>query len=70
MDLATHLLSMCPSSWQAQYDLSANTTIVSTRVLLLKLEYIENNTYLDYKLTNLNKPKGAEGKCKMESIDF
>ncbi len=33
------------------------------------LENIENNTDLEYKPTNPKKPKGAEGKCKMESID-
>ena len=68
-DLATHLLRMCPARWQAQYDLSKNTTPVSTRALLLMLENIENNANLDYKPTNPNKPKGAGGKCKMESID-
>ena len=29
-DLATHLLSMCPAKWQTQYDLTENTTPVST----------------------------------------
>ena len=50
-------------------DLSENTTPVSTRALLLVLENIENNADLDYKPTNWNKPKGAKGKHKMESID-
>ncbi len=68
-DLATHLLHMCPARWQAQYDLSKNTTPVSTRALLLMLENIENNADLDPKTSNPNKPKGAEGKHKMESID-
>ena len=68
-DLATHLLRMCPARWQAQYDLSKNTTPVSTRALLLMLVNIENNADLDPKLSNPNKPKGAEGKRKMESID-
>ena len=67
-DLATHLLHMCPAWWQAQYDLSKNTTPVSTRALLLMLENIENNTDLDYKIANPNKPKGAEGKRNAESI--
>ena len=39
-DLATHLLLMCPARWQAQYNLSENTTLVSTRALLLMLENI------------------------------
>ncbi len=60
---------MCPARWQAQYDLSKNTTPVSTRALLLILENIENNSNLDYKSPNLYKSKGAEGKHKMESID-
>ena len=68
-DLATHLLSMCPARWQAQYNLSKNTSSFSTRALLLVLENIENDANLDYKPTNPNKPKGAEGKHKMESID-
>ena len=46
-DLATHLLHVCPAMWQAQYDLSKNTTPVSTSVLLLMLENIENNADLD-----------------------
>ena len=41
-DLATHLLCMCPARWQTQYDLTENTTLVSTRTLLLVLENIEN----------------------------
>ena len=65
-DLATHLLRMCPARWQAQYDLSENTTPVSTRALLLVLENIENNADLDPKTSS---SKGAEGKRKMESID-
>ncbi len=68
-DLATHLLCMCPARWQAQYNLSKNTTPVSTRALLLMLENIENNANLDYKTTNPNKPKGIEGKHKAESTD-
>ncbi len=68
-DLATHLLRMCPARWQAQYGLSKNTTPVSTRALLLVLENSENNADLDPKISNPNKPKGAEGKCKMESND-
>ena len=58
-DLMTHLLRMCPARWQAQYDLSKNTTPVSTRALLLMLENIENNADLDHKTSNPNKPKGA-----------
>ncbi len=68
-DLATHLLCMCLARLQAQYNLSKNTTPASTRALLLVLESIENNAHLNYKPTNPNKPKGTEGKCKMELID-
>ena len=68
-DLPTHLLCMCPARWQTQYNLTMNTTPVSTRALLLILENIENKANLDYKSLNPNKSKGAEGKCKMESID-
>eukprot|EP00804_Cyclotella_cryptica_P011365 CCRYP_016035-RA/>CCRYP_016035-RA protein AED:0.37 eAED:0.38 QI:0/-1/0/1/-1/1/1/0/139 len=46
-DLATHLLRMCPAKWQTQYDLTENTTPVSTRALLLVLESIENNAELN-----------------------
>ncbi len=68
-DLATLLLRMCPTRWQAQYNLSKNTTPDSTRALLLVLENIENNADIEYKHTNPNKPKGAEGKRKAESTD-
>ena len=68
-DLATHLLRMCPARWQAQYNLSKNTTPVSTRALLLMLENIENNANLDPETSNPNKPKGAEGKRKAEFTD-
>ena len=68
-DLAAHLLRMCPAKWQTQYDLTENTTPVSTRALLLVLENIENNAELEAKPTNANKAKGPEGKRKMESID-
>ena len=68
-DLAAHLLRMCPAKWQTQYDLTENTTPVSTRALLLVLENIENNAELDAKPTSAHKAKGPEGKRKMESID-
>eukprot|EP00804_Cyclotella_cryptica_P002897 CCRYP_020869-RA/>CCRYP_020869-RA protein AED:0.31 eAED:0.75 QI:0/0/0/1/1/1/3/0/338 len=68
-DLATHLLRMCPAKWQNQYDLTENTTPVSTRALLLVLENIENNAELDNKPANTTKAKGADTKRKMESID-
>ena len=67
-DLATHLLCMCLARWQAQYNLSENTTPVSTRALLLVLANIENNANLDHKTTNPNKPR-AEGERTVESID-
>eukprot|EP00804_Cyclotella_cryptica_P018780 CCRYP_007254-RA/>CCRYP_007254-RA protein AED:0.40 eAED:0.81 QI:0/0/0/1/1/1/2/0/299 len=68
-DLATHLLRMCPAKWQTQYDLTENTTPVSTRALLLVLENIENNAELDAKPSSTNKAKGADHKRKMESMD-
>ncbi len=67
-DLTTHLLRMCPARWQTQYNLTKNTTPVSTRALLLVLENIENNANLDNKSQNANKPKGAEGKCKRSHL--
>ena len=68
-DLATHLLRMCPAKWQTQYDLTEKTTPVNTRALLLILEKIENNAELEAKPPTMIKPKGAEGKRKMESTD-
>eukprot|EP00804_Cyclotella_cryptica_P003036 CCRYP_006032-RA/>CCRYP_006032-RA protein AED:0.40 eAED:0.83 QI:0/0/0/1/1/1/3/0/432 len=68
-DLATHLLRMCPAKWQTQYDLTENTTPVSTRALLLVLENIENNAELDNKPASTTKAKGADTKWKMESMD-
>ncbi len=68
-DLATHLLRMCPAKWQTQYELTENSTPVSTRALLLVLENIENNVELDTKPTSLTKARGAEQKRKMESED-
>ena len=68
-DLSAHLLRMCPAKWQTQYDLTEKTTPVITRALLLILEKIENNAELEAKPPSAIKPKGAEGECKMESID-
>eukprot|EP00804_Cyclotella_cryptica_P001718 CCRYP_009081-RA/>CCRYP_009081-RA protein AED:0.37 eAED:0.89 QI:0/0/0.2/1/1/1/5/139/417 len=68
-DLATHLLRMCPAKWQTQYDLTENTTPVSTRALLLVLENIENNAELDNKPASTTKAKGADTKRKVESMD-
>eukprot|EP00804_Cyclotella_cryptica_P028707 CCRYP_008223-RA/>CCRYP_008223-RA protein AED:0.38 eAED:1.00 QI:0/0/0/1/1/1/3/0/399 len=68
-DLATHLLRMCPAKWQTQYDLTENTTSVSTRALLLVLENIENNAELDNKPASTTKAQGADTKRKMESMD-
>ena len=68
-DLATHLLRMCPAKWQTQYDLTENSTPVSTRALLLVLENIENNVELDAKPASTTKARGAEPKRKMESED-
>ena len=44
-------------------------TPVNTRALLLILEKINNNAEVETKPPSVIKPKGAEGKCKMESID-
>lgn len=60
---------MCPAKWQTQYDLTEKTTPVNTRALLFILEKIENNAELEAKPPSAIKPKGAEGKRKMESID-
>jgi hypothetical protein len=60
---------MCPAKWQAQYDLTENTTPISTRSLLLVLKNIENNAELDTKLPSVTKMKGADGKCTMEWMD-
>jgi len=68
-NLAMHLLRMCPAKWQTQYGLMENTAPVNTRALLLILEKIENNAEVETKPPSVIKPKGAEGKCRMESID-
>jgi hypothetical protein len=60
---------MCLSKWQTQYKLAEKMTRVNTWALLLILEKIENNTEVENKSPSVIKPKGAEGKCKMESID-
>ncbi len=67
-DITTHLLFMCPIKWQTYYNLTENSTPVSTRALLPLLENIKNNAELDYKSQNPNKSTGAKGKCNMESI--
>ncbi len=46
-----------------------NTTPVSTRALLLVLDNIKNTAEADYNAQNPTRTKGADGKCKMESID-
>ena len=48
-DLAMHLLQICPVKWQRQYDLMENSTLVSTRALLMVLENIESNVELNDK---------------------
>jgi hypothetical protein len=60
---------MCPAKWQTQYNLTEKTTLVSTRALVLVLEKIENNAEVEAKTPGMIKPKGAEGKHKMESMD-
>eukprot|EP00804_Cyclotella_cryptica_P027897 CCRYP_003796-RA/>CCRYP_003796-RA protein AED:0.34 eAED:1.00 QI:0/0/0/1/1/1/2/0/430 len=69
VDLATHLLCMCPAKWQTQYDLTENTTPVSTRALLLVLENTENNVELNAKPASTTNAKGADQKHKMDSMD-
>jgi hypothetical protein len=68
-DLATHLLHMFPAKWQTQYDLTEKTTPVNTQALLLILEKIENNAEVETKSPSAIKPKGTEGKRKMELLD-
>ena len=68
-DLATHLLPMCPAKWQTKYDLMEKMAPVNTRALLLILDKIKNNAEVDTIPPSVTKPKGAEGKCKIESID-
>jgi hypothetical protein len=68
-NLATHLLQMCPAKWQTQYDLTENSTPISTRALLLVLENIENYVELNAKPASMTKAKGAEQKRKIESED-
>jgi hypothetical protein len=60
---------MCPAKWQTQYNLTEKMTPVNTRALLLILEKIENNAEVEAKPPTVTKPKGAEGKRKMESIN-
>ena len=62
-----HLLQMCPVKWQRQYNLMENSTLVSTRALLLVLENIESNAELDDKPTSKDKAKGTISKRKAES---
>jgi hypothetical protein len=68
-DLMMHLLHMCPAKWQTQYDLMEETTLVNTWALLLIFEKIENISEVETMPSSMTKPKGAEGKCRMESID-
>ena len=65
----THVLHMCPAKWQTQYELTEKMTLVSTRALLLILEKIEKKPKVEAKPPCMIKPKGSEGKCKMESIN-
>lgn len=69
VNLTTHLLHMCPSKWITQYNLTQNTTPMSTRSLVLVLEDIKNNTEADAKPLGNNNPKMIHGKREIESID-
>ena len=68
-DLMMHLLGMCPAKWQTQYDFMEKTAPVNTKALLLILEKIENNAEVEARPPSMIKPKGADGKCRVESID-
>jgi hypothetical protein len=68
-DLTRHLLCMCPAKWQTLYDLTEKMTPVNTRALLLILEKIKNNAEVETEPSSAIKPKGAEGKRKMEYIN-
>jgi hypothetical protein len=68
-NLMTHLLHMCLTKWQTQYDLTEKTTSVNTRTILSILEKIESKAELEAQPPSIITSKGAEGKCKMESID-
>ena len=68
-DLMMPLLHMCPAKWQTRYNLMEKMTPVNIRALLLILEKIKNITEVERKPPSVIRPKGAEGKCKMESID-
>ena len=68
-DLATHLLYMCPAKWQTHYNITEKMSPVNTRAPLLILEKIDNNAEVETKPPSMIKPKGAEGICRMESID-
>ena len=59
-----HLLRMCPVKWQRQYDLMENSTLVSTRALLMVLENIESNVEPVDKPPSKYKAKGADSKRK------
>jgi hypothetical protein len=69
-NLAMHLLHMCPAKWQTPYNLMEKMTPVNTRAFLLILEKIKNNAEVEAKPPSMIKPKGGEGKCKMEYIDL
>jgi hypothetical protein len=67
-NLATHLLHICPAKWQTLYNLTEKTTPASASAPLLILQKIEINADIEAKPSSVIKPKGAEGKCKMESM--
>jgi hypothetical protein len=62
-------LHLCPAKWQIQYKLMEKTTPVNTGALLWILEKIENKAEVETKPPNMIKPRGAVGKCRMDSID-
>ena len=60
---------MYPVKWQRQYNLMENSTLVSTRALLMVLENNESNVELDDKPPSKDKVKGADSKRRAESND-
>ena len=63
-NLATHLLCICPIKWQTQYNLTENTTPVSTLALLLVIENIKIITEVDYKAQLQISHKGLKGSVR------
>ena len=65
-DLASHILHMCPGTWQAQYELTKDTVPQSMRKLLEALECIEKAFPMDKEKGKTN--QGDSNKRKMVSF--